>query len=432
MHATSLPRFRDYEVVRLLGKGATGSVFEARHAQLGHAVAIKVMHPELAADRAYAERFLRGGRNAARIQHPNVARTYDVGSREGVPYLVMELVGEETLASALRRSGPMSLAELADVFLPIVSAVSAAHELGIVHRDLKPANIALTTDRAGGARPSLLDFGTSRVATLEEGTLEATRSDALLGTLPYMAPEQVRGAGNADERSDQYALGVMLYECATGTRPFAAGAAFDLMNAIVSAPVVAPSARRAGLPLELDAIVMRAMHRDPDARFASVAELGVELLRFAGPRARALWGDAAEGDGAALARDSKPLAQRGGARRGLGWVAALVAVVPLASIVLLSVARRGDAVEPPRGTTASVSSPIAAGPSVLPALVETASPPAEAATHAERTSVPIRPRSAPPPLAGRASAATQHGGAATAPPASSPPPLGTNLAPILE
>jgi serine/threonine-protein kinase len=424
MGATIGERLRDYEIVRLLGRGGMACVFEARHVELGHLVAIKVMHPELAANRACAERFLRGARNAARIQHPHVARIYDVGSREGVPFLVMHLVGRETLATRLHREGPFAVNTLVDVFLPIVSAVAAAHALGIVHRDLKPANVALAADRNGGLQPSLLDFGTSRsTAAVTEADVERTHSDALVGTIPYMSPEQVRAASDVDERTDQYALGVMLYECATGSRPFAGETPYDLMHAIVTGPLDPPSLRRASLPPEFDAIVLRAMQRDPAARFASVEALGAGLLRLASPRARARWIDEFEGEGPGMSSDALPSPRTPARMRWLA--AALGGAAALGCAAALGVERRGHAsgnvVDPP---------PAAPEPRVVPAPLPSpntlGSEPGVTATvpaaQAPRVHVPTAPTASSCVAPGSRTPTTS----------TTPPRLGTNLAPILE
>ena len=421
-------KLRDYEIVGVLGRGGMATVFEARHVELGHRVAIKVMHAELSSDPASADRFLRGARNAARIQHPHVARVYDVGTNMGVPFLVMEIVGRETLATHVHREGPVALDTLIDVFLPILSAVAAAHTLGIVHRDLKPANVALAVDRNGTLRPALLDFGTSRSRDIEETDVEATCSDAVLGTIPYMSPEQVHAAKNVDERTDQYALGVMMYECATGSRPFAGDTRSEIMNAIVTGRLDPPSRRRASLPPQFDSIVLRAMHCDPAARFGSVKALGGALLRLAGPKACALWLDEFKdedetGSSGPPAPVRLPTVRR---RRRFGWVAAAIGgTAVLAGVTAIGVGRRGvlssDAPPPPLSPLepSRVLSPV-------PSFETIGSDPAVA----RDTPVAPAPR-ARGPLVSTSSSHIAPGPSSSA--ASSPPPrLGTNLAPVLE
>jgi serine/threonine-protein kinase len=263
-------------------------VYEATHLRLGNRVAIKVMNAELLAQPLASARFVREATVAAQIRHPNVVRVFDVGTVDGVPFIVMDLVEGPDLAAVLRERGPLPLTQIADVLLPVLDAIASAHDVGIVHRDLKPANLMLGASAHRGAHPMLLDFGISKL--VDEPTDTAlTTSQALLGTLQYMAPELTRGARFATAASDQYALGVILYECATGRRPFSGDNSYDLMHAIVTQLVLPPSRVRQDLPPEFDALVQRAMSRDPSARFPSVRALGSALLSFADRTVWALW-----------------------------------------------------------------------------------------------------------------------------------------------
>jgi serine/threonine-protein kinase len=167
---------------------------------------------------------------------------------------------------------------LATLF-PVFSAVAAAHATGVVHRDLKPSNIMLARLPDGRELPKVLDFGTSKLLTQAE--LVLTQSAATIGTPYYMAPEQVRSSRDVDARCDQYALGVLLYECATGRMPFEAENQYELLHAIMSAPLAAPSSLEPSLPAAFDAVVLRAMQRDPAQRFPSVRALGAALLPLA-------------------------------------------------------------------------------------------------------------------------------------------------------
>jgi serine/threonine protein kinase len=264
------------------------TVYAARHAQLGKHVALKAMHPHLAADPIAAARFLREGKAAAQIHHPHVVDVFDVGMNDGVPFLVMELLDGEDLAALLRERRKMPLEELVGVMMPVLSAVQAAHAVGVIHRDLKPSNVVLARRDDGSVSPTILDFGISKVeGDAIEGDL--TASAVLLGTVHYMSPEQTRGGRNAGPASDQYALGVILYECATGVKPFSGNTPYSLMHAIVSARVQPPSALEPSLPRAFDEVVLRAMHRDPAKRFASVRELGASLLPFASEDVRKRW-----------------------------------------------------------------------------------------------------------------------------------------------
>src|SRR5580704_2572342 len=202
-------RFGRYEVLRRLGHGGAAEVFEARHVELHKRVALKVTHSILVADERSIERVLREGRAATAIDHPHVVDVVDVGVEHRRPYLVMELLEGEDLASHLARRGPLSIEETADLLLPIVSGVCAVHRAGIVHRDLKPSNILLAR-RHSGVEPVVVDFGISKWA--EPGSEPATSSQRAAGTVPYMSPEHIRGSVEVTPKCDQYALGIILYE----------------------------------------------------------------------------------------------------------------------------------------------------------------------------------------------------------------------------
>jgi serine/threonine-protein kinase len=435
-------RLRDYEITRLIGQGGMASVYEARHFQLGHSVAIKVMHPSLARSAAAAERFLREGRNAARIRHPHVVRVFDLGSYDGIPFLVMDLVRGSDLGAVLRREGPMHLEEVLDVMLPVISAVAAAHALGIVHRDIKPSNLALCRGVDGSVDPYLLDFGISKCTDAEDGDVDVTRSDALLGTLPYMAPEQASGGGSADERSDQYALGVVLYEIATGRRPYRGQTPQEVLGAILGATFVPPSAHRSDLPSEFDAIVARAMHRDPDERFPSVAALGAALLPLAGRRTREVWAITFPGADARTSYSSAPaLSVWPRARDGRWSAAALVSLAVVAIAVATSVHAQPSPgqVAPELRADASVSATTritAESQPATPAATQERGAPSDAASGIASTAPPAAgSRRIPVPPAVEAKRPAPH--VEAPPPSSNPEPssrpirFGTNLAPIL-
>jgi serine/threonine-protein kinase len=276
-----------YVVLREVGKGAMATVYEAEHVELGKRIALKAMHAHLAEDPTAASRFLREGKAAAQIQNPHVVDVYDVGTHDGVPYLVMELLDGPDLAALLRDRGKLPLRELGDVMLPVASAVHAAHAVGVIHRDLKPSNILIARRENGEVHPTILDFGISKVTSDVDRDL--TASEVLLGTVHYMSPEQTRGGRNASALSDQYSLGVMLYECATGVKPFAGSSPYALMHAIVSARLTPPSALDPSLPGAFDDVVLRAMHRDPKKRFPDVRELGAAIVPWASPEVQRRW-----------------------------------------------------------------------------------------------------------------------------------------------
>lgn len=265
-----------------------GAVYEARHGSLGKRVAIKTLLPDMAARTEIAARFVREGQAAARIRHPHVVDVYDVGSADGFTWLVMELLDGSDLDALLESKGRLGVQEAIAILLPVISALAAAHHEGVFHRDLKPANIFLSRDAIGRVHPKVVDFGISKI--VDEGAgFDLTRSAAVLGTPYYMAPEQVHSIKRTDARSDQYSLGVILYECLTGQRPFSGESLFELMSAITTTDAIPPDVIVGSIPAGVRDAIVRAMRRDPAARFASVRELGQALYPFADELTRALW-----------------------------------------------------------------------------------------------------------------------------------------------
>jgi serine/threonine-protein kinase len=277
-----------YRLVRWLGEGGMGAVYEATHQELGKRAAVKTLHERLAAAPEARQRFLREGKAAARIRHTNVADVYDVGLDGEHPYLVMELLEGEDLGRWLARRGALPVQECADLLVPVVAAVAAAHDLGIVHRDLKPENIFLTRER-GGLTPKVLDFGISKLGDADAPSA-LTGTGALLGTPHYMSPEQARGDKQIDARSDQYALGVILYQCVTGRRPLQGVPLYSLIQRTVHGDFPPPRQLHPALPSAFEALILQAMARQPDRRFASTRALGQALLAFASGAQRSAYG----------------------------------------------------------------------------------------------------------------------------------------------
>ncbi|MEY2934323.1 MAG: Serine/threonine-protein kinase PrkC, partial [Pseudomonadota bacterium] len=252
-------------------------MYEALHRDLGKRFALKLLHDAVSV--GARQRFLLEARAMARILHPNSVAVFDVDVHAEVPFLVMELLEGEDLARHCGRQGPLSVQHTADVLVPVVAAVSAAHAHGIVHRDLKPSNVFLAT-RASGITPKVLDFGIAK-ASLAEPSEALTASGVLLGTPHYMSPEQAHGGMPVDVRSDQYSLGVLLYECVTGRQPLQGVGLLALIAQLLQGAFPRPRTLAPQLPLAFEQLILRSMALSPDERFASAAALGAALLPFA-------------------------------------------------------------------------------------------------------------------------------------------------------
>ena len=268
-------RLGNYEIVDKLGEGGMGEVWRARDARLNRTVAVKVLPAEFAGDPARRSRFEQEARALAALNHPNIVAIYDLGQSDGQAYLVSELVEGESLRKVVDR-GPLTGRKLADVAVQAAEAVAAAHALGIVHRDLKPENIMLTRD----GRVKVLDFGLAKLnappSTSETETMAYSQPGVVLGTVGYMAPEQVRGEA-VDGRSDIFSLGCVLYELATGRRAFEGKSAADLISAILREDPPEMAAAGAPVPAPFAAIVRRCLEKDAQQRFQSAADLAFAL-----------------------------------------------------------------------------------------------------------------------------------------------------------
>jgi len=277
-----------YEIRRLIGRGGMGCVYEAVHRDLKKRVAIKTLLPSLAASDEARIRFLREGEAASRIRHPNVVDVTDVGVEGLTSFLVMEYLEGEDLSALIGRQGALSVEQTVDFMLPVAAAIATAHEQGVIHRDLKPANILLARSAVGGIQPKVLDFGISKV-TGDRGTMVLTGTGATFGTTFYLPPEQLQGARQADAKSDQYALGTIVYECVTGRRAFERDNLYGVLKDIAEGNYPPPLSRRPDLPPAMDALIRRAMNLEPATRFDSVKQMGAALLEFARPQARVMW-----------------------------------------------------------------------------------------------------------------------------------------------
>ena len=278
--------FGGYEVIRKLGTGAFGAVYEALRLPLRKRTALKVLHREFVRYPDVLKRFLREAEIVAQMEHPHIVGVFDLGVHDGRPYIAMEFLDGETLAERLDREGVIPAAEAVDVMLAVMSAAASVHEKGVVHRDLKPDNIFLARTATRAIQPKLLDFG---VVKVREAGGSMTMTRAMVGTPSYMSPEQAREARDVDAPSDQWSLAVILFECLTGKCPFDGDNLLDILNAITTGPV--PRLREVSPTLSagLEAVLLRAMEREPSARWPSVRAFGEALRPFASVGGQALW-----------------------------------------------------------------------------------------------------------------------------------------------
>jgi serine/threonine protein kinase len=268
-----------FEIIRLLGMGGMGAVFEARHLVTGKSLALKWLKAQTAEEQQGVARFVREAQAAGRVRHPHVVDVYDVGQHGDGHFLVMELLRGESLSDLLERRR-LNLDEAVTLLVPAIQGVGAAHRQGVVHRDLKPDNIFLCHNEDGSIwGPKVLDFGISKVADTSSPSL--TQSGTTLGTPHYMSPEQIRGLSDTDYRTDIYALGVILYEALAGHVPFDGESYGAIAIEIATASPTPLLHLRSDLPGTAGDIVAKAMARSPSERFQSADELASALLSLA-------------------------------------------------------------------------------------------------------------------------------------------------------
>jgi eukaryotic-like serine/threonine-protein kinase len=316
-----------YELEDLLGRGGMAEVRRAVDTRLGRPVAVKQLRADLATDPTFQARFRREAQSAAGLNHPNIVAVYDTGEETdpqtgvAIPYIVMELVEGPTLSDLLAR-GPLGEERTAAIGDQVLAALESAHAVGLVHRDVKPGNIMLTS--TGTAK--VMDFGIARSADAE--TL--TGSGTVVGSASYLSPEQVQGRG-VDHRSDLYSLGCVLYEALTGRPPFTGSSAVSVAHQHVSSAPMPPS-RLAPVPPAMEAVLMRALAKDPGARHRSAAEMRAAL---AGSRVEST-GPTGQTAPVRPAEPTRPLPAADPAPAG-GW-ARLVATAALLALVAFAVA----------------------------------------------------------------------------------------------
>lgn len=384
-----------YTIVRLIGRGGMGSVFEGRHALLARRFAIKFLLPQFASHREVLRRFENEAKAAGRLEHPNLAAVTDFGrAPDGSPYLVMEFLDGEDCAGLLRRVGPLPAPRAANIVLQACRGLAVAHDAGIVHRDIKPENLFLTTAGDGADLVKILDFGIAKLLPADASV--ATNTGAAIGTGFYMSPEQARGAGSVDERTDVWSLGVVLYELLSGRKPFEGEQFLHVIHQILTADPPHLPTLRPGLPSGLVATVEKAMKKEPGERLPTVRALLESLTPFAAtaspPRAHSAPRETVTRPSATDPGSS--LSVRRGSRRLGGKSVARAAMVAagLGLVALLGLRAVRNARTASQGAQSIVVSPVpvaaplASGPSREGPRTEAA--PVELAPNADATAVP--------------------------------------------
>jgi len=336
-------RLGPYEILSLAGAGGMGEVYKAKDTRLDRIVAIKVLPGHFVGNTASRQRFEREARAVSSLNHPHICTLHDVGYQDGVDFLVMEYLEGETLAQRLRK-GPLPLDQLLKTGIEIASALDAAHRKGIVHRDLKPGNIMLV--KAGA---KVLDFGVAKVAASVTGvssltaaptvTSPLTAEGAILGTLPYLAPEQLEGK-KADARTDLFVFGTVLYEMVTGRKAFEGESQASLIAAILSSEPRPLSELEPMTPPALVRLVRKCLAKDPDARWQTARDLADEMKWIA--------------QAGSLTSTTSPAETR---RRGREWLAWLVTGLSLTLATVVTVTYRHRTPPPARPIRAVVNAP---------------------------------------------------------------------------
>ncbi len=386
------------ELGRKLGEGGMGVVYQAHHRRLGTLVAMKLLRPEVAGRAAYSRRFLVEARALSRLRHPGIVQCFDFGIGEsGVPYIVMEYLEGETLEERLRGDARIGLAIALEIVGQVARALAAAHRAGVIHRDVKPSNIFLLGER-DSVRVKVMDFGLAKLLESETSSSPdpSTATGGLLGTPAYMSPEQCRGDGRIDARSDVYSLGCVLYAMLCGRPPFAGRGMGDYVTAHLTCPPTPPRVLEPSITPGLERLIMTALAKDPDERQGSMDELTRALAELAGEPTSTL----------ATRPTLRPR------RRRRIWIAAGAALAGLIALAVpassQSPRRARPAAEPIEAAATPTATPprsieparpVVPAPAAAPREVEAPPQPPPPASHARRIRkrAPVKSEPAPAP-----------------------------------
>jgi eukaryotic-like serine/threonine-protein kinase len=381
-----------YRVLQKLGQGGMGAVYVGEHTLLGRKAAIKVLLPALSANQDIVQRFFNEARAATAINDAGIVQIFDFGYHtDGSAFIVMEYLEGEPLDGRLRRLGRLHANDAIRIVRQVATSLAAAHARGIIHRDLKPENIFLVKDAevAGGERPKILDFGIAKLSG-DAGSKVKTHTAAIMGTPWFMSPEQCRGAGQVDHRSDVYALGCVLFHLVTGTPPFDGEGTGDIIAAHLMTPPPAPSSRVPGVPPEVDQVVATCLAKSPDDRYPTMEVLASVLGQLSthgtSPGASAIpaftgtlpgASSTVQGVAAVPTTLSAVASQVGVApstrRRGLGVALAAIGVAAAAGVAVVIVTQGGAG-----GDTQPAADPSASEARVIPPDAPGATGPVEA------------------------------------------------------
>src|SRR5437763_8831758 len=275
--APELKTLGRYNIERTIGKGAMGVVYEGLDPRLGRRVAIKtILKSHLDEDTAkdYSMRFVREAQAVARLNHPNIVQVYDFGEEGDIAYLVMEFIKGKELKTFFDAAERFDLKEAVRIMAELCDALDFAHNAGIIHRDIKPANVMIDAQ----ARTKLTDFGVARVQDSDKTSVERTQAGTMVGTPAYMSPEQITGA-NIDKRTDVFSAGIILYQFLTGEKPFTGSGAWTIAKKIIQEEPPLPSSLNDAITPLFDAVVNKALAKNPQQRFQSARDLSVALKR---------------------------------------------------------------------------------------------------------------------------------------------------------
>jgi len=335
-----------YRIVNRIGAGGMGEVWLAEHVALGRRAAVKVLHPQFSTRADIVTRFFNEARAATAISDPGIVQIFDFGQAgDGSAYIVMELLEGEALDARLARLGTLPVSDALRIMRQVATSLGAAHARGIIHRDLKPENIFLVRDVevASGERAKILDFG---IAKLVGTAGPKTQTAAMMGTPTYMSPEQCRGAGEVDQRTDVYSLGCVLFQLVTGRPPFDADGVGEIIAMHLREVAPLASTLAPGIPNAVEDLIARCLAKDPTARFASAVELAAAIARIhpsgAVPQNATVT--------ASVAPHSTPTTLSSGSAaidvprtRDARWIAAAAAVAAIGGVATFAIVRTGAA-----------------------------------------------------------------------------------------